>query len=153
MTQISKILLVLVLVALVGCKTKSPQYVPVQTKTTVTERLVPVTLPADSTWLKLWLECDSNSNVIIKSMNQAGTLQQDVKLADNVLDVSTIKPKSVLHVAAKDSILEREVPVRVEVPVKVNVLKWHQKLLIWWGVLTLGLALGRILLMIKKIKI
>ena len=39
----------------------------------VVERLIPVTIPADSAWLYALMECDSLNNIVIKQLSESKT--------------------------------------------------------------------------------
>lgn len=113
-----KIITILIAFLLLSCKSKQPiAEVPIRTDTRVTERVVEVQLPADSAWLTAWLECDSTNQVILKKLSEKKSpgVFSDLKLQSGKLDyyINTIKEPQ--KVAVKDSIIYKEIPVKVEV--------------------------------------
>lgn len=105
---------------LISCKSKqSVVEVPVKTVEKVTERLVEIQLPADSAWFTAFLECDSANQVIMRGLNEKKSpgVLSDLKLNNGVLDYRTKTNPITPKVAVKDSIVYKEIPVTVEVPV------------------------------------
>lgn len=120
MKTITKILAVSLTILALGCKSKQPVIqVPVKTETRVTERLVEIQLPADSAWLTAYLECDSTNQVILRGLSERKSqgVLSDLKFTNGVLGYRA-KTNAAPHKATvRDSIVYKEIPVTVEVPV------------------------------------
>jgi hypothetical protein len=127
------VFIALMAILIFGCKTQAP--VPIQYKERIVERLVPVTLPADSSSIKALFECDSLNNVVMRELNESKTkgVESQVSFTNGWLNYHTVTIHDTVYVAAKDSIIYKEVPFRVEVPVEVNKLTQWQILQIWAG--------------------
>lgn len=152
--------LVLLVLMFASCKTQKPQYpaqVPVHTKEKVVERLVPYALPADSTTITALFECDSLNNVQLKELSELKTkgLQSDFSFNNGKLNYQLKQPPDTIYIPAKDSIVERDVPILVpSEPIVVYkqtdmqvVQGWFGKIFMW--LLGLGAILGIILLVWK----
>jgi hypothetical protein len=113
----------------------------VRTETVIKERLVPVEIPADSAVLAALLECDSSSQVRLVELNElkSGRVESDLSLSPVIyskqtsLNYRAIIIRDTVHVAARDSIVYREIPLRVEIPVEVNRITGWQWFQIWSG--------------------
>jgi len=131
------IFIAIMAVAIFGCKTQRPAIVevPVQYKERIVERLVPVQLPADSSNFYALLECDSTNQVILKELSEEKTkrVQSQVSFNNGLLKYLTVTVRDTVFLSAKDSIIYKEIPVRVEIPVEVNKLTQWQVLQIWAG--------------------
>ena len=105
---------------LISCKSKRHVVeVPVKTVEKVTERLVEIQLPADSAWLTAYLECDRTNQVILRGLSERKSegVLSDLKFTNGVLDYRA-KTNAAPHKATvRDSIVYKEIPVTVEVPV------------------------------------
>ena len=105
---------------LISCKSKqSVVEVPVKTVEKVTERLVEIQLPADSAWLTAWLECDSTNQVILRGLNETKSpgIFSDLKFQNGVLNYKAETKPAPHKATVRDSIVYKEIPVTVEVPV------------------------------------
>ena len=68
------VFIALMAILIFGCKTQAPliNEVPIQYKERIVERLVPVTLPDDSSSIKALFECDSLNNCDYRHKNLPG---------------------------------------------------------------------------------
>lgn len=147
MKAIVKILGLLVIILMFGCKTAQVppiKEVPIQYKEKIVERLVPVELPADSTNLLALFECDSTNKVILKELTEAKSkrIQSLFSFNDGLLKYNAKAIPDKAYVPVKDTSKEKEVPVIVNVPFEVNKLTDIQIIEIYAGRLLLGLLLG-----------
>jgi hypothetical protein len=139
-------------VLLISCKTFAPAEIPVRTETVIRERLVAVEVPADSATVLALLECDSLNNVRLVELNELKSkrVESDFNMASNTqkqtaLNYSVRVVHDTVRVAARDSIVYKDVPLRVEAPVEVNRITGWQWFQIWMGrifILALVLVLG-----------
>jgi hypothetical protein len=138
-----------------GCKTSVPvREVAVRTETAVRERVLMVEIPADSAVLAALLECDSSNQVRLVEINElkskrvesALSLSQTEETPHATSVRAALKYRvQIIHdtvrLAARDSVVYREIPLRVEVPVEVNVITGWQWFQIWSGRILLALAI------------
>lgn len=91
----------------------------------VTERLVPVYLPADSALLTALFECDSNNQVILKAYDELKSqgMNSHLTFENGRLDYDLETVHDTVYLPAKDSIIYVPQPVEVE----VNRLTWWQE--------------------------
>lgn len=124
-----KILVIALLFAFaVGCKTqKQVVEVPIQYKEKVVERLVPYAVAADSSAIQALFKCDSLNNVVMTQLiEEKGKAQSAVSFQDGKLSYKLIRKVDTIYVKAKDSVIYKEVAVKVEVEKEVNRLtKWQ----------------------------
>lgn len=135
---------IFLLLLLASCKAPAPvTQVPIETRTTVTERLVPVPVPADSAVLEALFECDSNYNVLLKSFNEIKSqrMESNLGFSDGKLSYEAKKPADSVQTFERTIEIEKEVPVEVPVPYEVNVLTGWQWFQIWCGRIFGGLFL------------
>jgi len=134
---------------MIGCKTSAPVVqVPVQTTERIVERLVPVATPPDSAWLKALFECNTENEVVLKELSEEKSRliqsqwQWQQQLGQLKYNLNT-KPE-IVYLPARDSIIIREVPYEVEVPVRVNELTGWQWAQVYAGrvLLTMLLLFG-----------
>ena len=142
-----------------SCKTQQPPpvQIPIHTKEKVVERLVPYALPADSTTITALFECDSLNNVQLKELSElkAKGLQSNISFNKGMFKYDLKQPPDTIYIPAKDSIIERDVPILVpSEPIVVYkqtdmqvVQGWFGK--IFMGLLGLGAIVGVILLVWK----
>ncbi|MHB9003514.1 MAG: hypothetical protein ACYC6C_05560 [Coriobacteriia bacterium] len=143
------ILLLLLVLFIVGCKTT--QYVPIETKTEVRERIVPVDVPADSSSYFALLECDSLNQIYIKELHEQKTehVTDTFVLYKNKLLVKFKSAPGELKVIVRDSIIEREVPYPVKGDTQIVYEQyWYQKALMIIGIIALIMLL--LYLIIKR---
>lgn len=101
--------------------------VPIQYKEKVVERLVPYEVPADSSILKAWFECDSLNQVVLKQFSeQKGKLESALNFSKGQLTYEANFIHDTIWVKSDTVYKEREVPVKVTVETEVNRLtKWQ----------------------------
>lgn len=136
-----------------GCKTQRQAIVevPVQYKERIVERLVPVTIPTDSSALFALFECDSNKQVILKQLTELkGKAQSNTTFQDGKLTYKLIYKHDTIWVKSDTVFISKEIPLRVEVPVDVNKLTQWQILQIWAGRLLLLAACLFLVSMVLK---
>lgn len=127
----------------VSCRTtKEAIKVPIKTETKVIEKLVPVKVPADSTSIYALFKCDSLNRVIMTKLGEQKTsgMQSNFSFDGTRLTYKAKTIHDTIYVAAKDSFIYQEKPVKV--PVEVNKLTWWQKSLCWTGGISLLLILA-----------
>jgi hypothetical protein len=103
--------------------------------------VVTVGIPADSAILAALLECDSANQVRLVEINELKSRRVESSLSLSAVAASgaaTLNYRvQIVHdtvrVSAKDSVVYREVPLRVEIPVEVNVITGWQWFQIWLG--------------------
>lgn len=143
--SLSVLLLPLFLLALMSCGTTKHivKEVPVQYKEKIVERLVAVPVAADSSSLEALFVCDSLNNVILKELNEAkGKAESGVKFTDGKLTYKLIVQHDTVYVTAKDSIIYKEIPLRVEIPTITNQLtKWQGFQIVGFRILSVALVL------------
>ena len=118
-----------------SCRTNKLPTIPVETKTVIRERLVEVQTPADSAWLTAYLECDSNFNVLLKRYDEHKTsgMSTGLKIDTGTISYQVIRIRDNIYIPAKDSIIYKDIPIPVEVPVEINRLTGWQQFQIWCG--------------------
>jgi hypothetical protein len=150
-----KALFLVCLICLIGCQSQRVATVPVETRTTVMERLVEVQTPADSAWFRAWLECDSSFNVVLKSIDEqkSAGMETGVRFSDSQISYRVVRVRDKVYIPAKDSIIIREVPVVHGVPVPVNELTGWQYFQVWCGRVFLGLLILMAVYFVAKWKL
>jgi len=149
-------ILVMSLVAIAGCKAvkTTVSQVPINYKERIVERLVPVKVSDDSLSMLALFECDSAKQVILKQLNEAKS--KGVKSGFDFTSTGQFhyKVKTVhdtIYIAAKDSFIYKEIPIKVAVPVEVNKLTKLQVIEIRAGKIMFGiLAVGGVYLLVIK---
>ncbi|MBK9292559.1 MAG: hypothetical protein IPM52_13185 [Bacteroidetes bacterium] len=127
----------IILAMTAGCKAPQPaNQVPVMSRIELRPRLVPVHLPDDSALLRLQLECDSTKRVLITALDELKgyNVSTALQLAGSQLTYRSSYTPPVQHIAVRDSIVERQVPIEVVRTVEVNRLFIWQKTLMWLGI-------------------
>lgn len=89
-------------------------------------KLIPVYVPPDSAWLRAYLECDSNNQVILKAFleQKSGDVSSSLKLDSGILDYKAKAVHDTIRIVGKDSLIY--IPHDVPGP-QVNVLTWWQQ--------------------------
>jgi len=128
--------------------------VPVKTVEKTRERLVPWVVPADSSYLSLLLECDSLNNVIVKELQEQNSknTSTDFSISNNKVVYKTIYKYDTIYVPVTDTVIIKDKPIKVEVPVEVNRLRWWQEALMWAGSVMLVAVILIVFKFIIKIK-
>lgn len=140
--------MLIVALLLASCKTISKEVeVPIKTEIKVVEKVIAVPSPQDSARIFALFECDSLNQVIMSQINEEKTDNLSTKTTFNNGQLS-FKVKTIrdtIYVHQTDSFIYKEKPVRIEVPVEVNKLKWWQQILIWVGVFWTLLYIAKVL--------
>ena len=150
-----KFMLIALVVIVAACKTTQlPVEVPILTNVKIVERLVPVTAPADSANIMALFECDSLNQVILKSLDEQKSQNVKSRFSYNagLLRYNFATAPLPSFATVRDSIVYREVAVKVPVEVKVNELTWWQKLWITIGKIAAGLGTVVLVVFIVKSK-
>jgi len=156
MHKIINIIIVFLCISVTACRSNSPVVtVPVETQTIIRDRLVEVSIPADSAIMTAYLECDSNYNVLLRRFDE----QKSAKMA-TALDFDTggklsyqiVRVRDTVYIPARDSIVYKEIAFPVSVPVEVNRLTGFQHFQIWAGRCLLVIAAIGFFTMYLKIK-
>jgi hypothetical protein len=143
----------------IGCRTSVPvKEVPVRTETRVVERLVPVSVPADSAVLSALLECDSANRVRLVEINElkSKNVKSDISLSTNAkgdaeLNYSAKTVRDTVYIPAKDSIIYKDVPVYVTVEKPVNFLTGWQWVQVYLGrIFLIAVAAFAVFAAVKK---
>lgn len=83
-------ILLLLVVLIAGCKSKRPviNMPPAKHYERTTTKLIPFYIPADSTALRAYFECDSLNNVLLKSISESKSprVDSDIDFNDGVFD-------------------------------------------------------------------
>lgn len=150
-------LLLLIIIAMSGCKSAQVPVteVPIQYRERVIERLVPVQVPADSASVQALFECDSLNQVIMLELNEAKSrgVQSGASFQNGNFKYTLKTVHDTVYIQAKDSIVYREVPVKVSVPYEVNKLTWLQKVYIRAGQLLFILLVAGLAYLLAKGKL
>lgn len=116
---------------LTGCKTQRTAIIEVPVKHTerIVERLVPVQLPADSSAIFALFECDSTNQVILKQLGEEKSkrIQSLFTFDSGFLRYKAKTIHDTVYLPARDSIIYKEIPIRVEIPIEINrITKWQK---------------------------
>ena len=122
---------ILSMTLILSCRSQLPpvKEVPILYRDKIVERLVPVSAPADSASISALFACDSLNRVILRSISElkGKSVQSRYTYYAGALKYNFATSPSPGYARVKDSIIYREVPVKVPVEVKVNELTWWQK--------------------------
>lgn len=146
------VLMLISVLLLSSCRVNQPvTEVPIRTEVRVIEKLVPVTIPADSSSLQALFKCDSTNQVIMTLLGQSQTanMSQSFQFNNGVLDLNSKIPPKIIYLPSKDSIIYQDRPIKVPYPVTTNVLYWWQTTLMWLGVVFIILV---VIAVFKRIK-
>jgi len=150
------IIVLLSLFLFAACHTTQPviKEVPLQYREKIVERLVPVAAPADSANITALFECDSLNQVILKSLDEQKSQNVKSRFSYNagLLRYNFATAPAISFATVRDSIIYREVAVKVPVEVKINELTWWQKLWITIGKIAAGLGTVVLVVFIVKSK-
>ena len=122
--------------------------------TIVRDSLIPIYTPPDSAWLKAWLECDQNGQLIMKRLEeyQAGSnVKPSIQVNGNTVWLKCkVDSGKVYSIFKSREIRTGNLTVKELPPVKINVLTWWQQAQIY-GFRVLGiLALAGVIFLIVK---
>lgn len=114
-----------------------PVQVPVKTVEREVTRLVPYRLPGDSVLMQAVFECDSANNVLMTSLQETKSkLTTAFRFRGGVLDYRAMKPPDTVWVKSDSVIINREVPVIVEVPKIEYMQNRFQRIFFYLGLIT-----------------
>jgi len=143
-------ILILSLFLFASCSTQKTlvKEVPIQYKEKVITRLVKVKPNDDSIRMKAMFECDSLNQVVLKSVSEQKTpgVSSNANFANGLFDYKMVVIHDTVYVEAKDSIIYKEVAVKIEVPVEVNRLtKWQTFQIMFNRILFFGLVVWMVI--------
>lgn len=134
------LLFLILLISLIGCRTaRQPEKQSVlKDSVRIVERLVPVQLPADSSLIEAYFECDSANKVILKELHDEKTkhVNANIDFKPGKTAKLTYKAKTqpdTIYIRGKDTTIYKDRPVYIDKPVITNALHWWQKVLMWCG--------------------
>ena len=114
-----------------SCRTAQPltAEIPIQYKERIVERLVPVMAPADSASIAALFACDSLNRVFMQSIGErkGKSIESHFSYTAGMLRYNFLATPGKSYITVRDSIIYREVAIKVPVEVKVNELTWWQK--------------------------
>lgn len=146
MKAIKIISLILIILFASGCKPPKSAFIEVPLKHQITEELHEVSLPVDSSEIRLKLEYLPSGNMSITQIEsrQGKTASAPIiswERQGDDLNIKAAQPQKVVQIPSFSEV--KEIPIRVEVPVEVNKLKWWQKGLMWIGGIAMIYLLSR----------
>lgn len=134
------ILFLVLIISLVGCRTAKQIAQPPVLKDSIriVEKLVPVQLPADSSFIEAFFQCDSTNQVIMKALSEEKTkrINSQFKFTSGNTAKLIYKAKTqpdTVYIRGKDTTVYKDRPVYIDKPVITNELHWWQKALMWCG--------------------
>ncbi len=150
-------LIITIAMLFTGCKQPKDliRPFPVRTDSIVTEKQVPVQLPADSASLTALFECDSLNRVTMTNVEQLkGRNLQLLATFDKLkgeLQILANQPPDTVYLPSKTIYVKEQIPIEVAYNVYTNELNWWQKALAWLGGITLFIITLTIIFKIKKL--
>lgn len=150
-----KLILLAMLALMFSCSRKSvPQLPPVVNNTTVQDKLTPMALAPDSSYVQMLLACDSLNQVYLKEITEykGKRVETSISLKNNELQYKTKFIRDTIYLPSRDSIVVRTVPVAVATPVYINELSWWQEFLMWAGAAMLLYIAYRVTKLVIKLK-
>jgi hypothetical protein len=125
-------LLIIGLIVISGCSRKSLPLM--KSSTVVTERLIPVPIPADSSLLTALFACDSLNNVYLKALSEVkgNNIKSFIELSNGQFQYKTKYMHDTLYVKTKDSLVYKDIPVPAPYEVEKR-LSGFQLFLVWSG--------------------
>ena len=146
-------ILIISLLAVTSCQlSRRIVEVPVKSETTIIERLIPVTVPPDSSVFNALFECDSSYNVLLKSFNEikSNHVQSDINFTSNRLTYRTLTVHDTIYIRQTDTIRLTEIPVIQEIPYYITELSKTKRTIIAIALLIIVVTLFKFI--IKKHK-
>lgn len=150
MPQNSYSVMMLVLLLLTSCGGKKQVIKTVPLREVTTSELEQVEIPADSTELRLLIDCLPNGTPKITQPQSAtaSRLQLLWWLNGSELRLKAINPPTRVQYLTRT--VTKEVPVEVIKEVETNKFTWWQRMLMWVGIATLIYWMIRIGITIKR---
>jgi hypothetical protein len=140
-----------------ACATQKKPVIPVPVilteKTTVKDKITPVTVEGDSSNITALFECDSLNKVIMKQLNEVkgNNVNSNAEFKDGQFKYKTVYKDREVFIHGKDSITIKEVPVPVPYPVEIErPLTGWQWFQIWCGRILIGSAVLLILVIVGR---
>lgn len=134
------------LLLLSSCAPRKELIREVPVRETIEQGVVKVPIEQDSMLVRLVVDCLPNGQAVARQVEQSTSPMQFAwSQIGDTLDLRMNSPPHDALIPYR--VIEREVPVQVEVQREINVLYWWQKILMWIGAITL------IYILIKLIKL
>lgn len=126
----------LILLVITSCKSIPIQEVPVKTQTIIRERLVPVTVSADSALINMLLSCDSSNQVMLKELTEikSASVSTDIKQRSDSFEIIFKTQHDTIYIPVIDTVVIQEKPVIVEKTETVYKMKSWQKTFMYIGI-------------------
>lgn len=126
----------LILLVITSCKSIPIQEVPVKTQTIIRERLVPVTVSADSALINMLLSCDSSNQVMLKELTEikSASVSTDIKQRSDSFEIIFKTQHDTIYIPVIDTVVMQEKPVIVEKTETVYKMKSWQKTFMYIGI-------------------
>ena len=133
------LLIIILVFSVASCK--NIKEVPVKTETVITERLVPISIPADSAVVSMLFSCDSLNRVLLTKYSEQKTanVSTELKSNNNAVEIKFKNNPDTVFKVIRDTNSYKEIPIIIKTEKKVNVLKFWQKGLMLIGVIALVL--------------
>lgn len=138
---LSIVAMICVLIGLHSCRTT--KVVPLAHKEIVRERLIPVSIPGDSTEIKVVFDCDENGKVqvIPVSTRASPHALASMDRVGSMLTIKTEVSSRDVWIPYREVERQKEIPVQVEVEKVVYKLNTFQRIFFWIGVVCSALAI------------
>lgn len=138
------------LLLLSSCGSRKPVVQTVPLREVTTSELEEVEVPADSTELRLLIECLPNGTPQITQPQSAtaSRLQLMWALKGSELRLKALSPPNRVQYLTRT--ITKEVPVEVVREIETNHLTWWQRILMWVGITTLIYGIVRIGIKLKR---
>lgn len=140
------IIYLFMLLLLASCAPRKQLIKEVPIKETIEQGVVKVPIEQDSMTVRLVVDCLPNGQAVARQVSQSiSPMQFAWSQSADTLDLRMNSPPHDALVPYR--VIEREVPVQVEVQREINVIYWWQKILMWLG------AISLLYILIKLIKL
>lgn len=128
--------MICVLIGLHSCRTT--KVVPLAHKEIVRERLMPVSIPGDSTEIRVVFDCDENGKVQVMPVSTRASphAHASIDREGSMLTIKTEVSSRDVWIPYREVERQKEVPVRVEVEKVVYRLNTFQRIFFWIGVVS-----------------
>ncbi len=152
MNRVTVISVLYILLLATSCKSIPIQEVPVKTQTIIRERVVPVTVSADSALINMLLSCDSSNQVMLRELTEIKSIgvSTDIKQRSDSLEIKFKTRHDTIYIPLTDTVVIQEKPVMVEKTETVYKMKSWQKTFMCIGIaLTILIILTIVYKLIK----
>jgi hypothetical protein len=125
-----------ILLVITSCNPMPIQEVPVKTQTIIRERVVPVTVSADSALVNMLLSCDSSNQVMLKELTEikSASVSTAFKQRSDNFEIKFKTLHDTIYVPVIDTVVIEEKPVIVEKTEIVYKMKSWQKTFMYIGI-------------------